>query len=536
MLSAALCVAAAVLLLPTRTAGAEIPGQGTPARMNLLVIQTDEQSFRTLGCYRDRLPEDQAYVWGPGVRVETPHIDSLAARGALADRYYATSPVCTPSRAAFVTGRYPQNTGSIQNDLPLLDTMVTFAEVLRRAGYASGYAGKWHLDGDGKPQFGPTRQFGFEDNRYMFNRGHYKKLVEDGKGPRVGPVNKKGEPTYELDGADEKSYTTDFLTTRAIEFIRTHRDRPFCYVLSLPDPHDPNTVRAPYDTMYQNLRFQLPQSARSEGEGLPGYAATLKNPFNNRQMALYFGMVKCIDDNVGRLLAALREAGLFERTVVVFTADHGDLCGEHGRHNKGVPMEGSARIPFVIAAPGVIRPGTVVTAALGTVDFKPTILGLLGVRSDGSDEGRDASGLFTGQRAPDSWKDITFVRIGGGRAAAATGGDGEAAAAGGGWMGAFTRRHKFIVAPGASPALFDLESDPHELKNLLHSAAHREILRGLATELLAYARTHGEPHLKSADVAAALDWAIQGTGPYKEKPGRTADAAKGKKKKKAQPD
>ena len=79
-----------------------------------------------------------------------------------------------------------------------------------------------------------------------------------------------------------------------------------------------------------------------------------------------------------RLLAALRDTGLLERTIVVFTADHGDLCGEHGRHNKGVPMDGSARIPFVIAAPGRIPPGTVVRPALGTVDFKPTTLGLLG--------------------------------------------------------------------------------------------------------------------------------------------------------------
>lgn len=503
-------------------------------RPNVLIIHTDEHSFRTLGCYRERLSEDEAYVWGPGVRVETPHIDSIAARGALAERYFATSPVCTPSRAAFVTGRYPQNTGSIQNDLPLRDDMVTFAEVLRRTGYATGYAGKWHLDGPGKPQFGPERHFGFEDNRYMFNRGHYKKLLEDEKGPRVGPVNKKGEPTYEVDGADEKSFTTDFLTTRAIEFIRAHRDRPFCYMLSLPDPHGPNTVRAPYDTMYDHFKFQLPKSGRSEGENLPGYAATQKNPFNNRQMSLYFGMVKCIDDNVGRLLAALRETGQLERTVVVFTADHGDLCGEHGRHNKGVPMDGSARIPFVIAAPGLIRPGTIVSPALGTVDFKPTLLGLLGVPSDGSDEGRDASGLFTGKLATNTWKDVAFVRIGGPRSQAAAGGDGEEGAVGRGWMGAFSQRYKFIVAPGASPSLFDLESDPHELKNLLQSPAHRDIIRGLGTELLGYARKHGEPLLQSPDVAAALEWASHGSGPYKESVPRPAAAPKGKKKKKAQ--
>ncbi len=130
---------------------------GSGASPNLLVIVTDEHNFRTLGCYRALMPEDQAFIWGKGVVVETPHIDSLARDGAICDRFYATSPVCTPSRAALMTGIYPQNTGAIRNDLPLKDEMVTFAEVLRRNGYATGYAGKWHLDGPGKPQFGPER-------------------------------------------------------------------------------------------------------------------------------------------------------------------------------------------------------------------------------------------------------------------------------------------------------------------------------------------------------------------------------------------
>ena len=95
-------------------------------------------------------------------------------------------------------------------------------------------------------------------------------------------------------------------------------------------------------------------------------------------MSRYFGMVKCIDDNVGKILAALRAAGVAERTIVMFTSDHGDMCGEHGRVNKGIPLEGSARIPFLISYPGKIKPGTVIHEALNNVDFKPTILALMG--------------------------------------------------------------------------------------------------------------------------------------------------------------
>ena len=302
-----------------------------PSRPNLLIIQTDEHNFRTLGCYRALLPADQAFIWGEGIKVDTPHLDWIAAHGAIADRFYATSPVCTPSRAALLTGRYPQNTGAIQNDLPLRDDLITYAEVLRRVGYATGYAGKWHLDGDARPGFAPARKFGWEENRYMFNRGHYKKLIEDEKGPRVGSVNAQGVPTYAVDGADAKTFTTDFLTDRTIDFIRRHAAAPFCWHVSFPDPHGPNTVRAPYDTMFFNLDFKQPRSAQSPGKDLPAYAATLAGAFNKNQMALYFGMVKCLDDNVGRILATLRETGQLERTFIVVTSDHGDLCGEQDR-------------------------------------------------------------------------------------------------------------------------------------------------------------------------------------------------------------
>ncbi len=506
-----------------------------PARPNLLIIQTDEHNFRTLGCYRELLAKEQAFIWGDGVKVETPHLDWIAKNGAIADRYYATSPVCTPSRASLMTGHYPQNTGAIQNDLPMDDRMITFAEVLRRNGYATGYAGKWHLDGSGKPQFGPERKFGFADNRYMFNRGHWKKLIEDEKGPRVGATNAKGEPNYNLDGADAKTFTTDFLSDRTIEFIKQNRAKPFAFMVSIPDPHGPNTVRAPYDTMFLNLKFQQPKSAQSPGTKLPSYAATLAGQFNQSQMAQYFGMVKCIDDNVGRILETLREAGILERTFIVMTSDHGDLCGEHGRDNKGVPMEGSSRIPFLLHAPGVVKPGTVVRQALGTVDFKPTILSLMGIANPLKDEGRDAAALFRDGKAPADWKDVAFIRIGGGSKRAAPSDDGDNTG-GAGWLGAFSRQYKFVVSPVAAPSLFDLERDPNELANLFDSSAHRETVRRLGGELLAYAERFSDPHLKTTGVRADLEWAVKGTGEYPARKAAGGAPAKGKGKAKRKND
>jgi len=238
---------------------AVIAADATTKRPNLLIIQTDEHNFRTLGCYRDLMSEQQAPMWGPAV-VETPHIDWIAKQGAICTSFYATTPVCSPSRASLVSGRYPQNTPVTTNNIPLSDDIVTFAEMLRREGYQTGFAGKWHLDGGGKPQWAPKRKFGFEDNRYMFNRGHWKQLEDTPDGSRVAARNKQGIPTYSVDGANEKSFTTDFLANKTIEFINSHKDESFCFWVSLPDPYGPDTVRAPYDTMYSDQSYEAPRT------------------------------------------------------------------------------------------------------------------------------------------------------------------------------------------------------------------------------------------------------------------------------------
>lgn len=467
--------------------------------MNVLVIHCDELNFRTLGCYRDLLPREQAYVWGDGVAVETPNLDWLARNGAICERFYVASPVCTPSRASFVSGCYPQNTGAIQNDIPMRDDVVTFAEVLRRRGYITGYAGKWHLDGPAKPGWAPNRKFGFGDNRYMFNRGHWKVLEDTPEGPRVKARTAQGEPTYGLDGADSESYTTDFLTNKTIDFVKNHVGRPFCYMVSFPDPHGPNTVRPPYDTMFEHFDFQIPRTAQKKGEALPSWAQTANGGLNRAGMARYFGMVKCIDDNVGRILAVLRETGLIDRTIVVFSADHGDMCGEHGRHNKGVPFEASAKVPFLMYAPGLVPSGVVTRPVVTTVDFKPTLLGLLGIPADTS-EGRDCSALFRTGQVPQGWRDFGFSRIRSGT---------------NGWIAVFTSRYKLVLSPVADPCLFDLEKDPDELRNVFSVPVYRDTVRELARQLDQYCRATNEPHYSDANVRADLKWAIEGQGEYR---------------------
>ena len=491
-------------------------------RPNLIVIQTDEHNFRTLGCYRELLSKEQALMWGPEV-VETPHIDSLANSGVICTSFYASTPVCSPSRAALISGRYPQNTPVVTNNIPLDDSVVTFAEILRREGYATGFIGKWHLDGGGKPQWAPKRKFGFEDNRYMFNRGHWKQFEDTPDGPRVKARDSKDKPTYSAKGADEESFATDWLMRKAHDFVETNKAKPFCLMVSLPDPHGPDSVRPPYDAMYKGKEFHLPRTFTIDPI-VPLTPAWGRAEGKFQDMAQYYGMVKCIDDTVGKLLEKLKANGLEGRTIVVLTSDHGDLRGEHDRQNKGVPYEGSAKVPFILRYPDKIKKKTVVDEALGCVDFLPTILKLMDVKTAGKEQGRDASELFLSGKAPEGWKDIAFMR-----------GTGDK-----NWVSAVSDQFKLVVSPHDIPWLFDLKRNPDEMMNFFTDAAYRETARDLAKELKGYGEKFGDKSLEVAAVQADLEWAISGKGDYKsplraekEQPNPLREKKKQQKKKKS---
>ncbi|MEM7373188.1 MAG: sulfatase [Bacteroidota bacterium] len=457
---------------------------------NLIIIQTDEHNFRTLGCYRDYLRHDQAHMWGEGNLVETPNIDFLAKNGVLFTKFYAAAPVCSPSRGSFISGVYPQNNGVPKNDVPLNDDVITYAMILQQKGYKTGFMGKWHLDGTGKPQWEPKRKFGFEDNKYMFNRGHWKKIEDGPNGPRIAARNKEGKPSYFLKNADEKSYTTDFLIDRGIDFIAKNKHHPFSLYISLPDPHGPDRIRPPYDNMYQHMKFKAPVTYNKPEEGVPSWAKQARKA--GLDQSQYFGMVKCIDDNIGKLISFLRKHELLEHTIIVFTSDHGDLRGEHHKHNKGNPLEASAKIPFIVYYPKKIPPASVVKNAFNTVDFSPTLLRFMGFDVPESMKGRDFSEILTDPSKQEAWEDIAFMRNGG-------------TAENGQWVAAVTSRYKLVISKQDDPWLIDMNTDPHELTNFFRNAAYKKIAMDLAMQLKHYADTHADPFLAGTKMATDLD-------------------------------
>ena len=450
------------------------------SKPNLLIIMTDEHNFRTLGCYRELLSEDQAFVWGSGVVVETPHIDSLASEGALCTSFYGTTPLCAPSRASFFTGLYPHATGVPINHVSMNDDMVTFAEVLRRQSYKTGYIGKWHLDGLAKPGWEPERKFGWEDNRYMYNRGHWKNIKESADGPYVdAPKDENGMPNYDLGDADENSFATDFLTDRTIEFMDAHKEEPFCVMLSIPDPHQPDTVRPPYDTMYSHFDFQTPKTLFKTKAQTPDWIvgnlgdAVDDHLFQKENMAGYFGMVRLIDDNVGKILKFLKDNQLDENTIVVFTSDHGDLLGEHSRLNKRMPYEGSAISPLIVRYPGNIKSGKLIHSSISTADFPNTFLSLMdSVNVLDGVHGRDLSSQFLNPDSIVRSNEVTYIR-------------GVMSPLGPPpyWLAAITDRYKLVIGKNEKPWLIDLEKDPDEVINFYSKSGYESTRARLTKEL-----------------------------------------------------
>lgn len=461
---------------------------------NVIIIHTDEHNFRTLGCYRELMTDDQAYVWGKEAVVETPNIDLIAKEGVLLTSFYANTPVCGPSRATLISGQYPQNVNVWENDLPMLDGVESFAKPMVDAGYATGYAGKWHLDGTGKPQWEPERQFGFSDNTYMFNRGHWKKLDEDENGPYVAGVNNSGNPNYDLDGADSLTFTTDFLMDRTMTFVKEHKDEPFCYMVSIPDPHGPNTVREPYNDMFDDVSVAKPATASKSADGLPVWGAKASSTINNSGLKVYLGMVKCIDDNVGELIALLKAENLWDNTILIFMSDHGDLLGEHKRDNKGVPYEGSSKAPFIIRYPEALKSGAVVDEAMSMVDFKPTLLSIMGLDLV-KQEGVDASALLVKDNAGVTLDGKAFMRGTGAKNTEK-------------WVGVFTDRYKLIYDTTSEPWLIDLEEDPDELVNYFKDDSYSYTISELALALKSYGEEYNDKRLANTKIAGEVEAAI----------------------------
>lgn len=416
------------------------PKAELPARPNIVFLYTDDQAQWALGAYGN-------------ADIKTPNLDRLAHRGAIFRSAFTVTPVCSPSRAALMTSRYPSELGIAdwidprkEPDIGLAPSAITWPELLKGFGYSTMLAGKWHLGT--RDEFHPTRQgfdafFGFRDGS-----------------------NRPIDPRLEVDGRPQelKGSLPDLLVEAGLRFIGANRGRPFLLSIHFRAPHVPYTPVPEQDSApYRSLDPTIP-----DVRALP--RDRVKQIYRE-----YYASVSSVDRNVGRLLAKIDELGLTSKTLIIFTSDHGYMIGHHGLWHKGNAVwliegktgarpnifDDAARVPLLISWPGVIAPGTTITRVVSNLDLFPTILELagLGVPANLTIRGRSLVPLIRGQ-AP-AWDDTVFGQYDMHHTAVAR------------MRMIRTPEWKLIrhLEPDGADELYHLASDPGETQNLANSAA-----------------------------------------------------------------
>ncbi|MFA6271377.1 MAG: sulfatase, partial [Candidatus Paceibacterota bacterium] len=337
--------------------GAQVAGSAAD-KPNILFILTDQWRGAATG-----------YAGDPNVK--TPHLDRLAAESLNFRNAVSVNPVCTPYRAALMTGRFPTSTGMFLNDVHLPSEELCMAEILKGAGYATGYIGKWHIDGHGRDAFiPPERRQGWDywkaaECPHDYNHSGY----YSGNDPQ-----KKFWEGY--DAFAETKEARNYLKERV------SGGQPFALLVSYGSPHFPHdTAPEEYKKLYPPETIRLPPNVPESMQ-----AAARK------EASGYYAHCTAIDRCIGDLLATLDETGLAKNTIVVFTSDHGETLGAHGNRptQKQVPWDEAARVPFLLRFPaGQGGRGLEVKTPLTTPDILATLLGLAGVPVPGSVEGDD---------------------------------------------------------------------------------------------------------------------------------------------------
>ncbi len=446
-------------------------------RPNIVYVLADQLGYGHCG-YAGNL---QAY---------TPSIDRLASQGVNFRQAVTSMPVCSAYRASLWTGKYTTSTGMVINELRMNPNHTCIAHVLTRAGYDTGYIGKWHLC---------ANQLGNHlDPRNSFTpRGPYR-LGFDGHWASYGFHHEYYGAYYHTESPEKIPYPKgafepDAQTDQAIEFVksRANGEKPFCLILSVGTPHDPwRDGNVPKEDLerFRQTSFAPPPNYT---EKLDPYGDAWANRPHNpaliqREMRVYYAMTSNLDRNVGRLMQAVEEAGISEDTIFVFTSDHGEMFGSHGRRAKNIFYDEAARVPFVLRYPRRVRPGTVSDACLNTVDIFSTLLGLcgLGDATPKEVEGMDLSHLAMGKPGPEP-EAALLMNTG----ACAAWEDGHE------WRAIRDKRFTYAVYRGSEKLprrelLFDNVADPYQMTDLIDDPAHaqtakrfREMLRDRMSDL-----------------------------------------------------
>ena len=357
--------------------------------------------------FADQLRAD-ALGYAGNAKAITPNIDRFASQSVQFANAVSVMPVCAAYRASLLTGKYPSSHGMVINEVNMNPNHRTIAHVLKDAGYNLGYVGKWHLnDQHGRPTPPGPERLGFDGlwaaygfNHRSYNANYYTD-AEDGKLAKVSLTGKHGP--------------TEF-TNVAIDYMNKAAKQagPFAMFLSWNPPHDPwgqkNVPKANYKR-FENVRFALPENFKDTPDPYMDRYPTLA--FDRKRkwkkdflegglqecLRCYHAMVNNLDEQFGRIMARLDKLGIADNTIVVFTSDHGEMFGSHGRMFKLTFYDEAARIPLLVRYPKKVKPA-VSRACINTPDIMPTLLGSMGLKDKIPDavEGKDLSFILRGEK------------------------------------------------------------------------------------------------------------------------------------------
>lgn len=412
---------------------------------------------------------------GPADFLHAPHLKALAGRSARFRNNYTASPLCAPGRASFMSGQLPSRTGVYDNAAEFISSIPTFAHHLRAAGYYTCLSGKMHF-------VGPDQLHGFEERLttdiYPADFGwtpDYRKPGEriDWWYHNLGSVTGAGvaETSNQMEYDDEVSFLANQKLYQLSRESDDENRRPWCLTVSLSHPHDPFVARRQYWDLYENCQALDPETAftpfdRQDAHSKRLYLASDYASFDitreqvRRSRRGYFANISYVDDKVGELLDTLRRTRMADDTVIVFCSDHGEMLGERGLWFKMSFFEGSARVPLMIAGPGVVA--GLIAAPVSNLDICPTLCDIAGVDMGAIMPWTDGQSLLpltngTERTAPvameyaaeGSYAPLVALREG---------------------------RYKFVHCEIDPPQLFDLETDPLERQNLAADPANAQLV------------------------------------------------------------
>ena len=429
---------------------------------NILVIMSDEHAPQFSG-------------FGGHPIVKTPHLDALAERGVHFRNAYCNSPLCVPSRMSFMTGRYPHHNGAYDNATALSSDAVTWAHLLRAAGYDAALSGKQHF-------VGPDQLHGFQAQlAFDLHASNHHGVFDWSKGTpaaeRPWPGVAQAGP-----GSTREIEVDDQVEAAALAYIKdpARKQRPWVLDVGFIAPHFPLVVPQRYWDMYPPEEMDLPVLPPGHAESQHPVFQRMRGMFGSLQLfpeeqvrrarAAYYGLITYLDDKVGRLVAALEETGQLEHTLIIYTSDHGEMNGEHGMWRKSNFYEQSVRVPLIMSGTGLVPQGRVVEQAVSLVDVVATMVEAAGAEPITPLDGHSLLPLARGEdtRGPD----VVFS---------------EYLAHGVARPVAMLRRgrYKLIYSLDDPPILFDLQTDSGEFHDLGADPAHaatREELRAALLE------------------------------------------------------